>query len=241
MASTDIMQDTGYENLHGFNEVLSGSMSLLQGDQPSPDFASGGPVPAETVKANMTYLKGFKAKRDPEVIDIINQHSPENEMVAYYSAIADRLRRRGAPVEFDEQKPWGDPDALKASFKYAAGRQWAFSMWGTPEEQATSNQTIAYLRQLPLTDSELEKLGVAAGVEGASWDGATIGGVVAAMRHTDDDFVHKLVYDGWMFGTSLGQSPFAGARGYAEPLRTRPPSSRRTAEVRGSRRPPSWA
>ena len=74
-------------------------------------------------------------------------------------------------------------------------------MWGTPEEQATSNQTIAYLRQLPLTDSELEKLGVAAGVEGASWDGATIGGVVAAMRHTDDDFVHELVYDGWMFGT----------------------------------------
>lgn len=205
----DFFQDTGYETLHGMGELLAIVRERKLGVK-EVQFQDADAVTVDTVKEHLRYQKGFKAKRAPDVWDAAGMHDPEDEMRTFSTKLADRYRRRGAPVEWDEEKPWGDPNFIKASMMYAMGRQWAFSLgWSNDNEDMTrANEVITYLASRPENKAQMELMGEQLGVGDDDWtDEKTIGAVIDAMRLTDDENTHAIVYDGWMLGRPIGQSP----------------------------------
>lgn len=215
LARSDFFQDSGYENLHGFGDILASVREKNMGLETS--LPSGGPLSYNTYREHARYIRTLKEKRGSEVGDFLREGDPVEEYRYFVGKVAERLRRRGAPVLFDPESPWGDKDALAALTKYASGRQLAFALFGTNKEQTTANDTLMHLNSLPLTKDQEEMMMANLGVDQAEWgDQNTIGTVIDALRNTDDETVHKVVYDAWMFGRPVGQSPSQARFEFAE-------------------------
>lgn len=208
----DFFQDTGYQNLHGVAQLAlpsKGGPVYISPNDPSLRPHDMRPqVDPEKVMRDFGIITSMKEKRGFEVTDALNKNNPEAQAVWLSAILANRLRRRGAAVEWDTDHPFQDPDFFNATKKYVIGRQFAFVLWGDVSQKAKANRIINMMRESPYGRAQLEKVAEQVGVEGADWsDQDTVATVLDAMRSTDNEMVSNIVYDGWMFGRPVGQSP----------------------------------
>jgi hypothetical protein len=208
LGAGDFFQDTGQEGLHGLDELISIVRERKLGVK-DPMFTEGDNVTLDTVKEHIRYQRGFKVKRAPDITDAVSLGDERGQMLFYSQKLADRMRRRNLPVEWDVENPWGDKNFIDASMRYAMGRQFAFSLYGDGEDQTRANDIITYLLTQPVNKDQFELLAEdIPGVEKADWtDNTTVGTVLDAMRYADDERTHQIVFDNWMFGRPVGESP----------------------------------
>ena len=176
----------------------------------------GGNVPKSQMQNDMERIIAAKRKPATSADEAVLRADPATEMIAFSEMIAERLRNRGAPVEWDVERPWGDSDFLRNAAMYAMGQQFAYSIWGRGKDKVEANKTIDYLRTLPFSEGSWQALGRKLGVGVAEWsDQQTFGLVMDAIRSTDNDLARQAVYDAWMFGRAKGDSPSQARSDYA--------------------------
>ena len=203
----DYFKDTGYVELRGFAELAG---------VPKSDEWGGiqDTVPTEVLKETMGFLRGSKPEKTP--LDYARVADPRAEMRGISYMLAERLRRRNAPVEWDVENPWKDPDFIRAAAIYMMGSQIAPTLWGSDSDKKISNKSIEWLRGLPISGNQWEQIGEPLGVGVADWSNKeTFGLVIDAMRSTNNETVFKIAYDGWMMGRPLGMDAATARFNYA--------------------------
>lgn len=171
-----------------------------------------GQTPVEKVKRDMRTIMRMTKEGDPESLT----KTPNDELLALSGELANRLRRRGAPVEWDVHNPYGDPEFLRAASLHGMGPAWAYSVYGKGDDAKNARAVFEYMRTLPFSTNAWDEIGKKLGVGVADWhNSATFENVLDAMRTTDDDTVKGLIFDAWMFGRKVGVSPSHSRAMYA--------------------------
>jgi len=198
--------------------VMQRGMALPPGQTPAIGneriLASTHIVPYEkTVEDMQDFVKMMK--RRPESTDELALQG-NAEGLSLLHAVTERLRRRGARIEYDPTNPYGDPDALMAVGIYAMGQSWAYAVYGQDQDQANARQVFEYMRQRPFSREAWEDMGKKLGVPMPDWhNGKTIEGVFDALRATENETSRGILFDSWMFGRPVGQSASAARATFA--------------------------
>jgi hypothetical protein len=198
--------------------VMRRGMALPPGQAPDQGneriLASTHIVPYEkSVEDMQSFVKMMK--RRPETTDDLALQG-DAEGKALLRVVTERLKRRGARIEYDPTDPYGDPDALMAVGMYAMGQSWAYAVYGQDQDQANARRVFEYMREKPFSREAWEDMGSKLGVPMPDWhNGKTIEGVFDALRATENETSRGILFDSWMFGRPVGQSASAARATFA--------------------------
>jgi len=162
----------------------------------------------KTAKQHMDLVLHFKTQRNPGVEDL---HTITGEYGIFRGQLYDRLARRNLNVKFKKDGKKYDPDFELGVRRYIFGRQLAYAVFGTPEQQAKANKVLQNIRTAGGYGADLlESFGKQAELTGVTpemWgSGDTAAGILSILQNTNDDTIRSLVYDGFVFGRPMGQS-----------------------------------